>query len=151
MLLPDLPADGMDARGASAQRVSAALAEPVEVEGAEFHVSASLGVSIFPRLAVGGEELLRQADTAMYQAKRAGRSGHVVYTPEEQHPLDRLSLTARLRRSIDAQRAGAALPADLTRSRADSPRPWRRSCAGTTPRAGWCRPPRSSRPPSTAA
>jgi EAL domain-containing protein (putative c-di-GMP-specific phosphodiesterase class I) len=58
-------------------------------------------VSIFPRLAAGGEELLRQADTAMYQAKRAGRSGYTVYTPEEQHPLDRLSLTARLRRSID--------------------------------------------------
>jgi diguanylate cyclase (GGDEF)-like protein/PAS domain S-box-containing protein len=101
LLLPDLPAGGMDDLVASAQRVSAALAEPVEVEGAEFHVSASLGVSIFPRLAVGGEELLRQADTAMYQAKRAGRSGHMVYTPEEQHPLDRLSLTARLRRSIE--------------------------------------------------
>ena len=86
---------------ATAERVAAALAEPVEVEGAEFHVSASLGVSLFPRLAIGGEELLRQADTAMYQAKRAGRSGHMVYTPEEQHPLDRLSLTARLRRSIE--------------------------------------------------
>ena len=81
--------------------MAAALSEPVEVEGAEFHVSASLGVSVFPRLAAGGEELLRQADTAMYQAKRAGRAGHMVYTPEEQHPLDRLSLTARLRRSID--------------------------------------------------
>ena len=81
--------------------MAAALAEPVEVEGAEFHVSASLGVSVFPRLAAGAEELLRQADTAMYQAKRAGRPGHMVYTPEEQHPLDRLSLTARLRRSID--------------------------------------------------
>ena len=86
---------------ATASRVAAALAEPVEVEGAEFHVSASLGVSVFPRLAADGEELLRQADTAMYQAKRAGRSGHMVYTPEEQHPLDRLSLTARLRRSIE--------------------------------------------------
>ncbi len=101
LLLPDLPADGLDHVVASAERVSAALAEPVEVEGAEFHVSASLGVSIYPRLAVDGEELLRQADTAMYQAKRAGRSGHMIYTPEEQHPLDRLSLTARLRRSID--------------------------------------------------
>jgi diguanylate cyclase (GGDEF)-like protein/PAS domain S-box-containing protein len=101
LLLADLPADGMDDAVATAERVAAALAEPVEVEGAEFHVSASLGVSIFPRLAAGAEELLRQADTAMYQAKRAGRSGHMVYTPEEQHPLDRLSLTARLRRSID--------------------------------------------------
>ncbi len=101
MLIPDLPGDAMDHAIATANRVAAALAEPVEVEGAEFHVSASLGLSVFPLLAAGGDELLRQADTAMYQAKRAGRSGHMVYTPEEQHPLDRLSLTARLRRSID--------------------------------------------------
>ncbi len=64
-------------------------------------MSASLWVSIFPRLALGAEELLRQADTAMYQVKRAGRAGHMVYTPEEQHPLDKLSLTARLRRSVE--------------------------------------------------
>ena len=101
LLLGDLPAEGMDDAVTTARRVAAALSEPVEVEGAEFHVSASLGVSVFPRLAAGAEELLRQADTAMYQAKRAGRAGHMVYTPEEQHPLDRLSLTARLRRSID--------------------------------------------------
>ena len=101
LLLADLPAEGMDDAVTTARRVAAALSEPVEVEGAEFHVSASLGVSVFPRLAAGAEELLRQADTAMYQAKRAGRAGHMVYTPEEQHPLDRLSLTARLRRSID--------------------------------------------------
>jgi diguanylate cyclase (GGDEF)-like protein/PAS domain S-box-containing protein len=101
MLLQDLPADGLDDVVSAAKRVAAALAEPVEVEGAEFHVSASLGVSIFPRLAGGGEELLRQADTAMYQVKRAGRGGHMVYTPEKQHPLDRLSLTARLRRSVE--------------------------------------------------
>ena len=65
-------------------------------------MSASVGVSVSPRAAPrAADELLRQADTAMYQAKRAGRAGHAVYTPEEQHPLDRLSLTARLRRSID--------------------------------------------------
>ena len=101
LLLPDLPGEAMDHAVATASRVAAALAEPVEVEGAEFHVSASLGLSVFPRLAADSDELLRQADTAMYQAKRAGRSGHMVYTPEEQHPLDRLSLTARLRRSIE--------------------------------------------------
>ncbi|MBN1527742.1 MAG: EAL domain-containing protein [Thermoleophilaceae bacterium] len=101
LLLPDLPGEAMKHAVATAERVAAALAEPVEVEGAEFHVSASLGLSVFPLLASGGEELLRQADTAMYQAKAAGRSGHMVYTPEEQHPLDRLSLTARLRRSIE--------------------------------------------------
>jgi diguanylate cyclase (GGDEF)-like protein/PAS domain S-box-containing protein len=101
LLLPDLPGDAMEHAVATADRVAAALAEPVEVEGAEFHVSASLGLSVFPLLASGSEELLRQADTAMDQAKSAGRSGYMVYTPEEQHPLDRLSLTARLRRSIE--------------------------------------------------
>ena len=101
MLLMDLPAGGLDQAVTAAKRLAASLAEPFEVEGAELHVSASVGVSIAPGLAADGAELLRQSDTAMYQAKRAGRSGHAVYAPEEQHPLDRLSLTARLRRSID--------------------------------------------------
>jgi diguanylate cyclase (GGDEF)-like protein/PAS domain S-box-containing protein len=101
LLLGDLPAGGVDDAVTAAKRAAAALSEPIEVEGAELHISASLGLSVYPRLAAGGEELLRQADTAMYQAKRAGRAGYTVYSPEEQHPLDRLSLTARLRRSID--------------------------------------------------
>jgi diguanylate cyclase (GGDEF)-like protein/PAS domain S-box-containing protein len=101
LLLPDVAADDGSDAVAAAERIAAALTAPFEVADAELHVSASLGVSVFPRLAAGGEELLRQADTAMYQAKRAGRSGHAVYEPEAQHPLDRLSLTARLRRSID--------------------------------------------------
>ena len=101
MLLMDLPTDGLEPAVTAAKRLAASLTEPFDVAGAELHVSASVGVSVAPYLAAGGDELLRQADTAMYQAKRAGRSGHAVYTPEEQHPLDRLSLTARLRRSID--------------------------------------------------
>ena len=101
MLLMDLPADGLEHAVTAAKRLSEALAEPFEVEDAELHVTASVGVSLAPQLAADGAELLRQADTAMYQAKRAGRSGHAVYAPEEQHPIDRLSLTARLRRSIE--------------------------------------------------
>ena len=101
MLLMDLPADGLEHAVTAAKRLSEALAEPFEVEEAELHVTASVGVSLAPQLAADGAELLRQADTAMYQAKRAGRSGHAVYAPEEQHPIDRLSLTARLRRSIE--------------------------------------------------
>ncbi len=101
MLLMDLPADGLEHAVVAAKRLSDALTEPFEVEEAELHVTASVGVSLAPHLAADGAALLRQADTAMYQAKRAGRSGHAVYAPEEQQPIDRLSLTARLRRSID--------------------------------------------------
>ena len=149
LLLPDLPPGGLAEGVAAARRMTTALAEPFEVAGAELHVSASLGVSLYPRLAAGGEELMRQADTAMYQAKRSGRSGHAVYTPEEQHPLDRLSLTARLRRSIDNgelelhyQPIYSWPPASPCRSRP--------CCAGTTPPAASCRRRRSSPRPSTA-
>ena len=101
MLLMDLPSDGLEHAVIAAKRLSEALAEPFEVEDAELHVTASVGVSLAPHLAADGADLLRQADTAMYQAKRAGRSGYAVYAPEEQQPIDRLSLTARLRRSIE--------------------------------------------------
>jgi diguanylate cyclase (GGDEF)-like protein/PAS domain S-box-containing protein len=102
LLIPELHAADAEAHAeAAAERVAAALSEPFSVAGVTLHVSASVGVSLFPRDAGDGDELLRHADTAMYQAKRAGRAGHALYRPEEDDPLERLSLTARLRRSLD--------------------------------------------------
>jgi diguanylate cyclase (GGDEF)-like protein len=53
-----------------ADRVSQALAEPFEVAGLRLHVDASVGVSTAPSPAGTRAELLRQADVAMYRAKR---------------------------------------------------------------------------------
>jgi diguanylate cyclase (GGDEF)-like protein/PAS domain S-box-containing protein len=78
-----------------------ALAEPFSISGAEFHIGASIGVSLFPRDAADADELLRHADAAMYGAKSAGRNGVTIYNGDPHEPLERLSMTSRLRKALD--------------------------------------------------
>jgi diguanylate cyclase (GGDEF)-like protein/PAS domain S-box-containing protein len=102
LLLADL---GRQDAEAHARRVAddllQALAEPFSISGAEFHIGASIGVSLFPRDADGADELLRHADAAMYAAKAAGRNGVTVYNGDPHEPLERLSMTSRLRKALD--------------------------------------------------
>lgn len=60
-------------------RLLAAASESVLVRGMELRVSASLGVSIFPRDGHEADQLLRKADQAMYLAKQAGRNRYHVF------------------------------------------------------------------------
>jgi EAL domain-containing protein (putative c-di-GMP-specific phosphodiesterase class I) len=76
------------------------LAKPFRISGAEFHVEASVGISLFPSDADGPETLLQHADAAMYQSKGRGRAASTVYARKSHDPLERLSLTTRLRRAI---------------------------------------------------
>jgi diguanylate cyclase (GGDEF)-like protein/PAS domain S-box-containing protein len=88
------------ARGV-ADDLLAALAEPFSISGAEFHIGASIGVSLYPRDAADADELLRHADAAMYAAKAAGRNTVTVYNGDPHEPLERLSMTSRLRKALD--------------------------------------------------
>jgi predicted signal transduction protein with EAL and GGDEF domain len=56
------------------KRLLASVSEPVEIEKITLHVSASVGVSIAPQDANEGDQLIRQADQAMYQAKQSGKN-----------------------------------------------------------------------------
>jgi diguanylate cyclase (GGDEF)-like protein/PAS domain S-box-containing protein len=102
LLLADLDRDGAEkgARGV-AEDLLRALAEPFSISGAEFHIGASIGISLYPRDAADSDELLRHADAAMYSAKAAGRNGVTVYTGDPHEPLERLSMTSRLRKALD--------------------------------------------------
>jgi diguanylate cyclase (GGDEF)-like protein/PAS domain S-box-containing protein len=95
---------GADTAGAAAQlaaeRIASALERPYEISDAEFHVGASIGVALFPEHAEDAEDLLKHADSAMYQAKRTGSGSVAVYEQEEGDARARLSLTSRLRRAI---------------------------------------------------
>jgi diguanylate cyclase (GGDEF)-like protein/PAS domain S-box-containing protein len=88
------------ARGV-ADDLLAALTEPFSISGAEFHIGASIGVSLYPRDAADADELLRHADAAMYGAKAAGRNTVTVYNGDPHEPLERLSMTSRLRKALD--------------------------------------------------
>ena len=61
-------------------RLLAAAAQPVQVGALSLHLSASLGVTFFPQAQdVEADQLLRQADQAMYQAKVAGKNRYYVF------------------------------------------------------------------------
>jgi diguanylate cyclase (GGDEF)-like protein/PAS domain S-box-containing protein len=103
ILLDDLdPADAEATARAAAEDVAARLAKPFAVAGAEFHVEASVGISLFPGDADGAHALLQHADSAMYQSKARGRAASTLYARATRDPLERLSLSRRLRRAIDA-------------------------------------------------
>jgi diguanylate cyclase (GGDEF)-like protein/PAS domain S-box-containing protein len=103
VLLGDLgpsPRAAERAARAAAAEIAVRLAEPFTVAGAEFHVEASVGISLFPDDADGPEALLQHADAAMYQSKVRGRAASTLYARAAHDPLERLSLSSRLRRAI---------------------------------------------------
>ena len=81
------------------------LNEPFITDGNQLHVGASIGLSLYPDDAVDAEQLLRDADTAMYVAKRRGGGQVARHTPEmKERVLQRASIELRLHRAIE-QRA----------------------------------------------
>jgi diguanylate cyclase (GGDEF)-like protein/PAS domain S-box-containing protein len=110
LLLADLergigPVAGTDAgllvAESVATRVHEALQEPFDLGGVEFFTSASLGVSLFPQDATDAISLLKNADTAMYQSKKAEPGSYIVYASGTDEAIERLSLTTRLRRAVE--------------------------------------------------
>ncbi len=60
----------------SADKIIAAVATPHQVAGHELHVTASIGISIYPQDGADAQTLLKSADAAMYQAKKYGRNNY---------------------------------------------------------------------------
>jgi len=102
-LLADLHEDASGAAERVASQIVSCLAEPFMVAGAEFQVSASIGIALSPRDGSDAEALLANADCAMYQAKEVARGGWAVYVQAGRDPLERLSMAARLRRALVAE------------------------------------------------
>lgn len=64
---------------AIAEKLLQVLKEPFVVDGNAFHISASIGVCLFPDDGDDAETMLRNADSAMYQAKRTGKNDYMLY------------------------------------------------------------------------
>ena len=95
--------DGQDA-AIIAKELFFCLKEPVALSGHEVTVTVSMGISLYPDDATDGEEMIRNADAAMYQAKGAGRNTFQFYTSDlNQHTLEMLSMESGLRRAIERQ------------------------------------------------
>ncbi|WP_428825838.1 EAL domain-containing protein [Azonexus sp. IMCC34842] len=84
-----------------ASKIVAALSTPIEAEGHELHTSPSIGISIFPDDGPDGDTILKNADTAMYHAKAAGRNNYQFFAAEMNRvTAERLDIERKLRHAI---------------------------------------------------
>jgi len=91
-----------DEATSTAQRALVALSAPLPVEGRMVSVRASLGLALDRPGKMTADELLRNADTAMYRAKSNGRGGVAVFEPSMlAHQLARLEIDTELREAIE--------------------------------------------------
>jgi predicted signal transduction protein with EAL and GGDEF domain len=88
---------------AIAFRIQKSLSAPFSIGGREVFTSASIGIA-FGRVTYNNpEEIMRDADTAMYHAKSRGKARHELFDADmHARTLDRLSLENDLRRAVDA-------------------------------------------------
>jgi diguanylate cyclase (GGDEF)-like protein/PAS domain S-box-containing protein len=86
------------------QRVHEALAEPFIVSGTELYVSVSMGISLYPLGAADATALLRNAEAAMYESKKAGPSSYVLSADGSETSNGKLAFVTRLRKAAEAKR-----------------------------------------------
>jgi diguanylate cyclase (GGDEF)-like protein/PAS domain S-box-containing protein len=89
---------------AAAQRVQDAMLAPITVEGTELYVSASMGISLFPKDADDANTLQRNAEAAMYESKKHGPAGYAVSSHGAFDSSAKLQFVTRLRKAVDSQR-----------------------------------------------
>ena len=91
-----------EAASAVAEQVIRELSCEYAVAGRQVHLSASLGVALYPEDGETEEELLKRSDSAMYAAKRAGRNCWRFYeTALSDEAYERMALTNSLRRALE--------------------------------------------------
>jgi len=99
LLLPDL----VHAEDAAvvAQKILEAVRYPFHIEGREFYITTSIGISVFPEDGPDAETLIKSADTSMYQAKEQGRDNYQLFNASvNSRALQRIALEHGLRRSL---------------------------------------------------
>ena len=99
VVLPEIkrPADAAHV----AAKILETVLQPCVVEGRELHISASIGISVFPDDGRDAETLIRNADAAMYHAKETGRANYQFFTEQMNRSASRrLALENDLRQAV---------------------------------------------------
>jgi len=87
--------------GTVAEHILHVLSEPFKLNNEVAHVSASIGITLYPQDATGMDELLINADQAMYAAKQAGKNRYSYFTDfMQQAAQERMWLVNELRNAI---------------------------------------------------
>ncbi|MDF3036653.1 MAG: diguanylate cyclase domain protein, partial [Paucimonas sp.] len=102
LILPERSDEGLST--SVIQRIIEHVAAPLHVEGHEFFVTCSMGVSVYPNDGADADTLIKHAEVAMYRAKEMGRNNFQFYTAAmNAESLEKLTLEGGLRSAIDRQ------------------------------------------------
>ena len=94
--------DNLKHLAACAQRLVEQLGAPYVLGRRDYHVTLSIGISVFPSDGNDSQALLKAADVAMYRAKASGRNNHLFYSPSMNvHTAERLELESDLRHALE--------------------------------------------------
>lgn len=84
-----------------AAKIIEAVRYPFHIEGREFYITTSIGISVYPEDGFDAETLIKNADTAMYQAKELGRDNYQLFNAHvNAKALQRIALEHGLRRAL---------------------------------------------------
>jgi diguanylate cyclase (GGDEF)-like protein len=96
-----LPGTNVSGATIAARKLLTAIERPFVIEGFDLDVRASIGIALANGQGTTANDMLRQADVAMFLAKDAN-SGYAIYTPEfDHHSPQRLALVSDLRQAIE--------------------------------------------------
>jgi diguanylate cyclase (GGDEF)-like protein len=102
ILLKDLSAP--HAAGEVARRILALLSQPLAVGEHTLHVTASIGITLYPTDGEDVDALIRNADVAMYEAKAQGKNSYQYYSHSmNTAAVHRLAMEDRLRKAVEEQ------------------------------------------------
>ena len=102
LVLTGVGRHGASAAASVARKLLADLGRPYHVAGHELHSTPSIGIGLFPADGEDTDTLMKNADTAMYQAKAAGRNNFQFFTPAMNEARgERLVLEVGLRSAIE--------------------------------------------------
>jgi len=88
----------------TARRMLQSVAEAHSIDHHDLHVTTSIGVSVFPDDGLDAETLIKNADTAMYQAKENGRQSYKFFKPAMNvRAVERQAIEESLRRALERQ------------------------------------------------
>lgn len=85
-----------------AERMLALFKKPWVLDEREFYVTASIGISVYPNNGLDLQELMKNADAAMYKAKEAGKNNYKIFTQElNSRILERMAIENYLRKATE--------------------------------------------------
>jgi len=96
--------EGLESAATTVRRLLQVGSEPHAIDQHDLHVTSCIGVSIYPDDGLDVETLIKNADTAMYQAKENGRQSYQFFKPAMNvRAVERQSIEGSLRRALERQ------------------------------------------------